>query len=80
MSTLAVNRLARELERDPVVIERLAADRDAVLGSYDLSVDERAAIDGLDAAALLTSGVNPVVIRNLFVLLGVSHRDLYRRV
>lgn len=78
MSVLGVSRLARDLEQVSGALARFEADPDGVLTGYPLEESERAAILSLDATSLLEAGVNPIVIRNLFVVRGVKHADLYQ--
>jgi hypothetical protein len=51
-----------------------------VLADYPLTEAEQDAIVRLRAEPLLAGGVNPVVLRNLFVILGVTHGEMYTSV
>lgn len=77
MSVLAINQFTRDLEHEPTTIDAYRADPSAVLAGYRLTDDERIAILALDAAELLDRGVNPIVIRNLLVILGIKHGEMY---
>ncbi len=77
MSVYGVTRLAWDLEHADGVLARYRRDPHVVLDGYVLTGPERAAVHDLDAPALLAAGVNPVAVRNLFVLLGVTHRDMF---
>lgn len=78
MSVIAVNKFTLALEHDPGKIEAYRADPEAVLDQYRLSSQERDEIRRLDARALLARGINPIVIRNLLVILGIPHGEMYR--
>ncbi|SDY78830.1 hypothetical protein [Herbiconiux ginsengi] len=77
MSVIAVNKFTLDLEHKPGVLEAYRADPAAVLDGYRLSDAERDAIARLDADWFLTAGVNPIVIRNLLVILGIPHNQMY---
>lgn len=77
MSLVEVNRLAWDLEHVPGLLERARADLDSVLGGYDLDSAEIRAVRDRDSWWLLDRGMNPVALRNLMVVLGVAHGDMY---
>jgi len=77
MSILAVNKFTVDLEHSQGLIDEYRADAAAVLARYKLTDDEKAAIGRLDADYFLTAGVNPIVIRNLLVILGIPHKAMY---
>ncbi|GAB2857679.1 hypothetical protein GCM10022221_66590 [Actinocorallia aurea] len=77
MSVVGLNRLARELEHTPGLLTRYLESPDTVLDGYRLTGPERRAVTGKDAAWLLDAGMNPVALRNLMVVLGVAHQDMY---
>lgn len=77
MSVVGLNRLARELEHAPGLLARYLESPDAVLDGYPLTGPERRAVADKDAAWLLGAGMNPVALRNLMVVLGVAHQDMY---
>jgi hypothetical protein len=58
MTTLAVNRICRELLRDHAFRAAMKADPALALGKYELTKDERAALLAGDVAALHRMGVN----------------------
>ncbi|WP_283134548.1 hypothetical protein [Rhizohabitans arisaemae] len=78
MSIVGLNRLARELEHTPGLRERYESEPGEVLGRFPLDPEERDAVRRRDAAWLLAAGMNPVALRNLMVVLGVAHQDMYR--
>jgi hypothetical protein len=77
MSIVGLNRLARELEHTPGLLARYLESPGAVLDGYRLTGPERRAVAGKDASWLLAAGMNPVALRNLMVVLGVAHQDMY---
>jgi hypothetical protein len=77
MSVVGLNRLARELEHTPGLLAAFAAAPEAVLADYPVTGDERGAVLRRDAAWLLGHGMNPVALRNLMVVLGVGHHEMY---
>ncbi|WP_141585237.1 hypothetical protein [Actinomadura sp. WMMA1423] len=77
MSVVALNRLARELEHSPGLLARYRESPETVLDGYRLSGPERRAVTEKDASWLLAAGMNPVALRNLMVVLGVAHQDMY---
>lgn len=77
MSHLHLAKLAWDLEHEDGVLEAYNSDPHAVLDRYPLGPRLRQAVLDHDAATLLAAGLNPVVLRNLLVMLGVPHAKLY---
>lgn len=77
MSAYHLTKLAWDLEHADGLLARFQQDPDAVLDRYRLTDAERQAIADRDARWLLTTGINPVALRNLMVLLGVPHGRMY---
>jgi hypothetical protein len=77
VSVYGITKLAWDLEHADGVLARFHDDPRAVLAEYRLTEAERDAILRLRAGPLLAGGVNPVALRNLFVLLGVTHSEMY---
>jgi hypothetical protein len=63
MSTYALNKLLREVNRNPQTRETFFADRQAVSASYDLSDEERAAVITNDTSKLYKLGVHGLILR-----------------
>lgn len=76
---LGLTKLAWDLEHVPGLLARYRQDAAAVLDGYLLSGPQRAAVLELDPWPLLEDGLNPVVLRNLFVTLGIRHGAIYQR-
>jgi len=53
-------------------------DAPAVLAQFDLTESEQAAVLAVDAAALYSMGVHPLLLRPFTALNGVSAKDHYR--
>ena len=77
MSTLGLNKLAWDLEHVAGLGQDYDADPESVLNRYDIDPREVRAVVDLDATTLLRYGMNPVALRNLLVLLGIPHAQLY---
>lgn len=78
MTVVGITALARDLEHVDGLLDRWATERDEIIAGYPISAAEADAIRRNDAAWLLGAGVNPVALRNLFVIQGVAHKDMYR--
>ena len=65
MSVYQVNRLIYAMKMDGSLAERFRTDRAALLGEWDLSGDERAALDALDFETLRRAGVVPNLLLRL---------------
>ena len=70
MSLYYVQKLLYQLNRDPGVRKRFAADRAALLDEYELSDEERAALEGGDVGLLYVMGVNGQLLMHYAALLG----------
>jgi len=70
MSLYYVQKLLYQLNRDPAVRRRFAADRDGLLGEYELTVEESTAIRDGDIGLLYVMGVNGQILMHYAALLG----------
>jgi hypothetical protein len=77
MSIYGISRLAWDLEHVDGLVARLKAAPHVVLAEYPLTDAERDAVFCNDAHWLLAHGVNPVVLRNLIVMQGIPHGQMY---
>ncbi|MCR1782701.1 hypothetical protein KVF89_09170 [Nocardioides carbamazepini] len=77
MSVLGLTKLARALEHEDGLLERFRSEPGAVMDRFVLDDAERASVLALDANDLRERGMNPVALRNLLVLLGVPHGQMY---
>nr|MDT0661862.1 hypothetical protein [Micromonospora sp. DSM 115978] len=74
MSLVELNRLAWDLEHESGLLSRV---RDGLLDGYALDEEEARAVRDRDSWKLLARGMNPVALRNLMVMLGVPHAQMY---
>lgn len=70
MSLYYVQKLLYQLNRDPTVRRRFGDDRDELLSEYELSDDERRAIEDGDIGLLYVMGVNGQLLMHYSALLG----------
>ena len=75
MSAYALNKLLREVNRNPQVRERFFADRAAVAADFDLSEDERAAVLSQDVGALYRLGAHGLILRPFTILQQMPEPD-----
>jgi len=70
MSLYQVQKLLYHLNRDPVVRSQFERDRDGLLASYDLTTEEREAIEAPDIGLLYVMGVNGQILMHYAALRG----------
>jgi hypothetical protein len=70
MSLYYVQKLLYQLNRDPAVRKRFDTDRTALLAEYELSEEERAAVERGDIGLLYVMGVNGQILMHYAALLG----------
>jgi hypothetical protein len=70
MSLYYVQKLLYQLNRDPLVRKRFDSDQAALLDEYELSAEERAAIEQGDIGLLYVMGVNGQILMHYAALLG----------
>jgi hypothetical protein len=70
MSLYYVQKLMYQLNRDPAVRRRYESDRAALLDEYELTAEERAAIEEGDVGLLYVMGVNGQILMHYAALLG----------
>jgi hypothetical protein len=68
MTTYALNKLLRDVNRDPGVRERFFKDAAVVASGYDLTDAERRAVLERDVAALYRLGVHGLILRPFTIL------------
>ena len=71
MSVYQVNRLIYAMKMDGSLAERFRTDRAALLSEWDLTDDERNALDRLDFDRLRRAGVVPNLLLRLSSIAGV---------
>ena len=70
MSLYYVQKLMYQLNRDPAVRKRFAANRAEVIADYELTAEERGAILEGDVGLLYVMGVNGQILMHYAALLG----------
>ena len=70
MSLYYVQKLLYQLNRDPAVRKRFDSDRRALLEEYELTAEERDAIESGDVGLLYVMGVNGQILMHYAALLG----------
>jgi hypothetical protein len=68
MSTYSLNKLLREVNRNPGTRERFFADAAAVAAEFDLTDEERRAVLERDVATLYGLGVHGLILRPFTLL------------
>lgn len=77
MSVLGLTKMSWDLEHVDGLVRALKDDPRGVITRYDVTDAEAEAVEQLDAHRLLAAGMNPVALRNLLVLLGIPHGEMY---
>lgn len=75
-----LHKLLWELRKHPELAARYRADPGAVMAGYDLSADERDALDRGDFKSLYDRGVNPYLLYFFALQIGVDRGDYYASV
>ena len=70
MSLYYVQKLLYQLNRDPGVRKRFEADQAGLLDEYELSAEERTALETGDVGKLYVMGVNGQILMHYAALLG----------
>ena len=79
MSLYQVQKLIYQLNRDPRTRERYAAERNSVLAEYELSDEERLAIEQPDIGLLYVLGVNGQLLMHFAALHKIEWLDYLER-
>jgi hypothetical protein len=75
VSLYQVQKLLFQVNRDRQVRSRFLTDREALVGEYGLTEDERRAVLGADFHALYRMGVHSLLLGPLAATLGLSFPD-----
>lgn len=75
VSSYEVQKMIRDINRDPKLRQDFFADADAVAQRYDLTEDEKTNIRTRDYGALYALGVHGLLLRPFSLLHGVSEKD-----
>lgn len=75
MSLYALQKLIREINRNPAVRERYHDEADALLQEHDLNGEERSALAARDYRKLYALGVHGLLLRPFSIIHQVSEPD-----
>jgi hypothetical protein len=79
MSLYQVQKLIYELNRDPRTQARYESERDAVLDEYELTAEERTALETPDIGLLYVLGVNGQLLMHFAALHKIEWSDYLER-
>lgn len=75
MSTYALNKLLREVNRNPQTREKFFADRAGVASGFELTGPEREAVIANDVASLYKLGAHGLILRPFTLLQKMPEAD-----
>src|SRR5580700_6319485 len=75
MSLYQLQKFLFDLNRDPGVQQRLRADAGAVLNNYELTAEERSAIETKDIGLIYVLGANGQLLMHYAAFLGMPWPD-----
>jgi len=75
MSLYALQKVIRDINRNPESRERFVSTPEALLAGYELSAAERAALVGRDYGALYRMGVHGLLLRPFSIMHSVAEKD-----
>ena len=75
MSAYALNKLLREVNRNPHMRERFFADRAAFAATFELSAAEKEALVNQDVGALYRLGAHGLILRPFTILQQMPEPD-----
>jgi hypothetical protein len=77
VSVYQVQKLIWEVDRDRELKRQFREDPESVLGRYDLSDQERQALRDVDAWALRSMNVHPILMRQYTRLFHIPHGEIF---
>lgn len=80
MSVYALNKVLREVNRNPQVRERFMRDPASVAAEFDLTDEERAAVVARDIGALYKLGAHGLILRPFTLIHQISEPDYLRAI
>jgi len=80
MSVYALNKILREVNRNPQARERFMQDAAALAAEFDLTDEERAAIVARDIGKLYKLGAHGLILRPFTILHQMSEPDYLRAI
>jgi hypothetical protein len=80
MSTYTLQKLLRDVNRNPVLRERYFSEKDAFVADYALTPDERSAVLAFDVHKLYALGVHGLLLRPFTIIHKMSEPDYLRAI
>ena len=80
MSVYALNKILREVNRNPQARERFMQDAAAIVADYDLTEEERAAVIARDVGKLYKLGAHGLILRPFTLIHQMSEPDYLRAI
>ena len=80
MSVYALNKVLREVNRNPQVCERFMREAAAVAAEFDLTEEERSALVARDIGALYKLGAHGLILRPFTLIHQISEPDYLRAI
>ena len=80
MSAYGLNKMIRDLNRDPVCRQRHAASPPEFVGGYDVDQEEAAAFLANDVRSLYKLGVHGLILRPYTIINKMSEPDYLRAI
>ncbi|HWL29804.1 MAG TPA: aromatic ring-opening dioxygenase subunit LigA [Burkholderiaceae bacterium] len=80
MSTYGLQKMIRDVNRDPQLRERYFCSPEALFQRYDMTADERRAVLERDFGALYRLGVHGLLLRPFSILHQVSESDYLKAI
>lgn len=80
MSAYALQKLIREINRNPGVRERFMQAPEAAVADWDLSAEERAALIARDYGSLYRFGVHGLLLRPFSIIHNVPEPDYLKMI
>ena len=80
MSTYTLQKLLRDVNRNPVLREKYFTEKDAFVDGYALTPDERRAVLSFDVHGLYALGVHGLLLRPFTIIHKMSEPDYLRAI
>ncbi len=80
MSAYTLQKLLRDVNRNPVLRERYFNEKDAFVADYALTPDERSAVLAFDVQKLYALGVHGLLLRPFTIIHKMSEPDYLRAI
>jgi hypothetical protein len=80
MSTYTLQKLLRDVNRNPVSRDRYFSEKDAFVADYALTAEERSAVLAFDVHKLYALGVHGLLLRPFTIIHKMSEPDYLRAI